>query len=658
MPALPQPPEIDYSYTGFATGLGDGSFPGTQLDNDLAGVVTAATEVTDFLARVFRSDEKLKTSALPISATELPSSSLILATGTQTARTLADRFAASISAKDCGATGDGTSHPLSERFGTLAAAQAVYSFATDLAQTIDWAAITLSLNLASAARVAAFLDGGHYIVNASIQVPSNTIWFGPGRVKSDAGFGGVPVRIADRDRVHVAIDEVDGNKANVASDVLGGIALVGNNNSNIVIDGVYVHDCAQHGIYLRGDVSAVNIAVTGCRVEDNELGGITSSQELWHLRVINNHAKGNGTHGIGILGVARFVVIAGNTAEDNGPGSDNFTGYNSANSDIVVANNTSKGALNHGIHFGGDRVTYSGNICIGTVVGNGIRHENHDASVDNDVTIIGNVVNGGVALDGIYVASAKGVTISGNVASGQALANGVYVLTCEDFVISNNVCRGNALSGIRLNGLVGGSVGGNACIGNTERGILLASSFDVAVVGNDLRGNTADGLRTLTAGGRLLIANNIARGNGATGIRVDGQTGVKIVGNVSTGNTNNGVVAGTGSTNLELADNDLTGNTGGALATTSGIAVHFIRMEGNRGYNPVGPSAISPGASPYTYTAGPSPEVVFVTGGTVSDIKVGATTIAAATGMAVPLAPLQAMTVTYSSVPTMAKSIQ
>lgn len=39
-----------------------------------------------------------------------------------------------------GAIGDGTVHPLSERYATLAAAQAVYPHVTSLTQTIDWAA--------------------------------------------------------------------------------------------------------------------------------------------------------------------------------------------------------------------------------------------------------------------------------------------------------------------------------------------------------------------------------------------------------------------------------------------------------------------------------------------------------------------------------------
>lgn len=45
-----------------------------------------------------------------------------------------------------GAIGDGTSHPLSERFSTLTAAQAVYPHATSLSDETDWAAIQLACN--------------------------------------------------------------------------------------------------------------------------------------------------------------------------------------------------------------------------------------------------------------------------------------------------------------------------------------------------------------------------------------------------------------------------------------------------------------------------------------------------------------------------------
>ena len=58
--ALPDKPQIDYSYTGFAAGLGDGSFPGTQLDNDLIGLVDAVSETIDFVGAVIRDDGQLQ----------------------------------------------------------------------------------------------------------------------------------------------------------------------------------------------------------------------------------------------------------------------------------------------------------------------------------------------------------------------------------------------------------------------------------------------------------------------------------------------------------------------------------------------------------------------------------------------------------------------
>jgi microcystin-dependent protein len=72
---LPDKPQIDYSYTGFAAGLGDGSFPGAQVDNDLANLKQAIDETIDFTAGVIRSDGKL---ANGVVAKESLDSSLLL----------------------------------------------------------------------------------------------------------------------------------------------------------------------------------------------------------------------------------------------------------------------------------------------------------------------------------------------------------------------------------------------------------------------------------------------------------------------------------------------------------------------------------------------------------------------------------------------------
>lgn len=61
-------------------------------------------------------------------------------------RTIGSVVLDTANAKDWGATGDGTLHPLSEMFSTLAMAQLVYPHATSLTNSRDWAAIQGILN--------------------------------------------------------------------------------------------------------------------------------------------------------------------------------------------------------------------------------------------------------------------------------------------------------------------------------------------------------------------------------------------------------------------------------------------------------------------------------------------------------------------------------
>jgi hypothetical protein len=59
---------------------------------------------------------------------------------------------AGLNTKGFGEIGDGTLHPLSSAYSTLAKAQAVYPFVTSLTQQIDWAAAQLALNTAVTAK--------------------------------------------------------------------------------------------------------------------------------------------------------------------------------------------------------------------------------------------------------------------------------------------------------------------------------------------------------------------------------------------------------------------------------------------------------------------------------------------------------------------------
>jgi hypothetical protein len=58
--AYPNYPAVDYSYSDWALSQGDASFPGTQVDNDFAGLVAAVTNLNNFVRAITRSDGKLK----------------------------------------------------------------------------------------------------------------------------------------------------------------------------------------------------------------------------------------------------------------------------------------------------------------------------------------------------------------------------------------------------------------------------------------------------------------------------------------------------------------------------------------------------------------------------------------------------------------------
>lgn len=68
MAGYPDKPLITYSYQGYQASLGDNSFPGTNLDADLARLVEYASETVDFLKLFANSDGSLKLAAIPDTA--------------------------------------------------------------------------------------------------------------------------------------------------------------------------------------------------------------------------------------------------------------------------------------------------------------------------------------------------------------------------------------------------------------------------------------------------------------------------------------------------------------------------------------------------------------------------------------------------------------
>jgi hypothetical protein len=120
------------------------------------------------------------------------------------------------------------------------------------------------------------------------------------------------------------------------------------------------------------------------------------------------------------------------------------------------------------------------------------------------------------------------------------------------------------------------------------------------------------------------------------GISIDHTTNVLVMGSICGPNVIGGIALGANNTRLVLRD--------------------------VTGYNPVGSSTITVGASPFQYTAGPCNETVFITGGTISQVVLGGIVIATAaapagTSLVIPLFPNNALQITYTAAPTMSRNV-
>lgn len=143
-----------YSYTGFSASLGDGSFPGTQLDADMAGLSDAQASLLAFMQATFRSDGVLQVSALPqaedlaafVSQAEAAATAAAAsATAADGSKTAAAGSATAAAGSATAASGSATAASGSE---TAAAASAVAAAASAAAPANNSVATATIQNLA------------------------------------------------------------------------------------------------------------------------------------------------------------------------------------------------------------------------------------------------------------------------------------------------------------------------------------------------------------------------------------------------------------------------------------------------------------------------------------------------------------------------------
>jgi hypothetical protein len=210
-------------------------------------------------------------------------------------------------------------------------------------------------------------------------------------------------------------------------------------------------------------------------------------------------------------------------------------------------------------------------------------------------------------------------------------------------------------------------------------GSTYAPSDRNMVIGNTVRQSVSNCCK-ISGGSDNIVTDNIFINPGtvaarAQAIRIDGAAGITTTNKNSvsanrciedqdanswtTGQTtsNSILINNAGTTVGNIVKNNVL-DPGNSTPVINDLGTTSV-VQGNIGHNPEGPASITVGASPYTYTAGSAPEMVYIRAGTVSLIVKSGTTLATGTSATTPvsvrLESNQSVVVTYSSAPTMTK---
>lgn len=244
-----------------------------------------------------------------------------------------------------------------------------------------------------------------------------------------------------------------------------------------------------------------------------------------------------------------------------------------------------------------------------------------------------------LTIDGSLFDSANEITGGGSVPCAEFIpGGGVWNTKISNTWFGLSTAKSGCYVGRTGSGVVDGiTFTGCEFTDNGDNGLIVDGPgvTNWIVTGGHSGGNTSAGIRAASGTTDFVITGHRAgtiagRGaNGDYGIRVTAHANDRYVINGChvIGNTTGGILdLGTG-TNARVTDN--LGYNG--TETTAGVVV---------------------GASPWSYTAGHTPETMYFAGGTLTEIRVDGAIVQNTTGATISLVPNQVMSVTYSVAPT------
>ncbi len=284
---------------------------------------------------------------------------------------------------------------------------------------------------------------------------------------------------------------------------------------------------------------------------------------------------------------------------------------------------------------------------------------------------------------GVHIVSAGGFYLS-NVTIGQATS--ALLIDPEagkkvfDGLVVNfeaDLSRGQSAAGVQIDSTKGGKIWGLR-LTNIRSGFGSGAGFalrgpntnNVNIDNFTAERNRKEGV--VVAGGQYItISNGQVIGNSAVaaeaaGIVVAGGSHIDIHHNMvnflypDQANSNQAhalVIQNTFDGILSVTDNDFSGGHVSAPVVNDS-ASPSIRLERNIGYNPVGVRYPKLGASPWTFTNGPTTALAVLTGGVCSGLKVGDASVPSAFPLSLLLAPGQKLTGACTANPKFSLMVQ
>lgn len=273
-----------------------------------------------------------------------------------------------------------------------------------------------------------------------------------------------------------------------------------------------------------------------------------------------------------------------------------------------------------------------------------------------------------------YQNSVAGISIDcGTYANGKPGTDTTIAL-CE---VYNNTTWGIRVEETNSRDVLGLRITGNNIHSNPSGGIKLnpkenSPTFNrVKVDNNDIHNNGGNGIHCKYAFGSgpvyksLTITGNRIWNNGTSG--GSERFGIALYCNITDGLISNnecwddqasktqqeGIHAPSGwtYTNLDIIGNNLRRNSLAAINLAGTLSA--VRVIDNAGHNPQGIATVTVGGSPFTYTAGTTPEILYISGG--SGVSVTKSSQGLGAPSAVQLASNEQVTIAYSSAPTVVK---